>query len=454
MAKQPQPHAVLFPFHEQSHVTPMFAFGRALASTGVLVTCVLPESRYTNRSTSSSAELFRVEAIPDGEDTGNLGFRLSFQKLEPGLDALLRRLQPRPSCLVSDLLYPWSQDLADRHGVLRVQFSPYPALSYLVALHLPDLVAKGLLPLQPGMEEEVIDFIPGLIKGFQLKDVPMDFLNRGPKELDIIFQLHNSKRGAGLVINTSYELEPDALDALSAKGISLFPVGPMFTIDWNNHIHRDSSLYAEDEECLRWLDSQPHGAVVYASFGSIISLTDQDIQELALGLEACGQPFLWVIRRPVNGNTDPVSALGLPAGFIERTKEMGRVITWAPQTAVLSHPSVGCFLCHCGYGSILEAVWTGVPMIGGFYKISDQNTNFKLITDGWGVALPLQDRKASPQPPLSFCIEASIKELMHGQRGQQVKQKSMQLKEAIRKAVQPEGCSLLSLMKFTEKIHN
>eukprot|EP00250_Pteridium_aquilinum_P020078 c24694_g1_i2 orf=127-1509(+) len=442
------PHALLFPFQEQSHVTPMFAFGRALASRGVLVTCVLPASRY---HTSFSSGLFRVEAIPDGDDTDDLRFQLSFRRLEAGLDELMHRLQPRPSCLVSDLLYPWSQDLADRHGVPRFQFSPYPALSYLVALHLPDLVAKGLLPFQPGMENEAIDFIPGLIKGFQLVDVPMDFLKRSAKELEIIFQLHNSKRGAGLVINTAYELEPDALDALSSKGLSLFPVGPMFTIDWNNNLHCDSSLFTEDEECLSWLDRQPRGSVVYASFGSIISLTEKDIQELALGLEACGHPFLWVIRRAANGNPDPTSAL--PAGFEERTKDRGCVISWAPQTAVLSHPSVGCFLSHCGYGSILEALWTGVPMIGGFYKISDQNTNFKLITDGWGVALPLQDRMASPPRPLRSCIEESVKELMHGERGQKVKQKSAQLKGAIRKAVEVNGCSLLSLIKFGEKLY-
>lgn len=443
-----EPHAVLFPYSEQSHVTPMFALGRALASRGVLVTCVLPHSRFEGRSELASPGLFRVEAIADGEETGDLGFQLLSQKLEAGLDELMHRLQPRPTCLISDVLFPWSQDVADRHGVPRFQFSPYPAQSYLVGIHLLEFSAKGLLPLLPGMEERVVDFIPGLITGFQMKDVPMDFHSRTARELAFISSLHNSTKGAGLVINTSYELEPDALDALSSKGLSLFPVGPMFTIGWDNQVHNDSSLFTEDRECLHWLDTHPRGTVVYASFGSIISLTKQDIQDLALGLEACGQPFLWVIRQTESGSAESA----LPDGFAERIKGRGLIISWAPQTAVLSHPSVGCFLCHCGYGSVLEALWTGVPMIGGFYKISDQNTNFKLITDGWGVALSLKDEMANPQHPLRSSIEASIKELMTGQKGQQVKKRSAELKTAIRRAVQAEGCSLRSLDKLVEEV--
>ncbi|MCO5559467.1 hypothetical protein L7F22_013067 [Adiantum nelumboides] len=154
-------------------------------------------------------------------------------------------------------------------------------------------------------------------------------------------------------------------------------------MDWRNN---STLLYREDDRCMSWLDRQPQGSVVYASFGSIIPLTKEEVQELALGLEACGQPFLWVIRL-MEGASDVVSML-LP-GFLERIKDKGLIVSWAPQMAILSHASVGCFLFHCGTSSLLEAIWTGVPMIGGFYKIAEQNTVFRMMTEVWRVAVPL-----------------------------------------------------------------
>jgi len=51
-------------------------------------------------------------------------------------------------------------------------------------------------------------------------------------------------------------------------------------------------------EVVRWLDAQPTGSVVYLAFGSIFSLKEEQVRELAHGLESSGQRFLWVIRPP------------------------------------------------------------------------------------------------------------------------------------------------------------
>uniref|UniRef100_A0A803LQJ7 Uncharacterized protein n=1 Tax=Chenopodium quinoa TaxID=63459 RepID=A0A803LQJ7_CHEQI len=47
----------------------------------------------------------------------------------------------------------------------------------------------------------------------------------------------------------------------------------------------------------------------------------------------------------------------LPEGFIERTKGRGIVHGgWVQQQLILQHPSVGCFVTHCGVESLSEAM--------------------------------------------------------------------------------------------------
>ncbi|GAV66511.1 UDPGT domain-containing protein, partial [Cephalotus follicularis] len=77
--------------------------------------------------------------------------------------------------------------------------------------------------------------------------------------------------------------------------------------------------------------------------------SQEDINELAHGLELSGLPFFWVVRKKYG-------SVQLPDGFEERLKGRGVVWTsWVPQLRILSHESIGCFLTHCGWGSIIEA---------------------------------------------------------------------------------------------------
>jgi len=52
--------------------------------------------------------------------------------------------------------------------------------------------------------------------------------------------------------------------------------------------------------CLKWLENQTPNTVLYVSFGRAWTLSQQQINELALELELSGQKFLWVLRELSN----------------------------------------------------------------------------------------------------------------------------------------------------------
>ncbi|KAM7478000.1 hypothetical protein LguiA_026213 [Lonicera macranthoides] len=91
-------------------------------------------------------------------------------------------------------------------------------------------------------------------------------------------------------------------------------------------------------KCLEWLNEQEVRSVIYVSFGTTISMTDEEIKELAMGLEKSEQKFLWVLRDADKGNIfeGEVRRYKLPKGYEERVAGVRMVvIDWALQNAVL-----------------------------------------------------------------------------------------------------------------------
>lgn len=76
------------------------------------------------------------------------------------------------------------------------------------------------------------------------------------------------------------------------------PVGPL--VPASVFVKEAKSEKSEDQEhpVLQWLNLQPVSSVIYVSFGSIATLSAAQMEELAFGLEASGQRFVWVVRPP------------------------------------------------------------------------------------------------------------------------------------------------------------
>uniref|UniRef100_A0ACD5UFB2 Uncharacterized protein n=1 Tax=Avena sativa TaxID=4498 RepID=A0ACD5UFB2_AVESA len=123
---------------------------------------------------------------------------------------------------------------------------------------------------------------------------------------------------------------------------------------------------------IDWLDSKPNRSVVYLCFGSLAPVSDAQLHELALGLEASGKAFMWVVR---SEKWSP------PDGWEERVGGRGKLLTaWAPQTAILGHPAVGAFVTHCGWNSVLETVAAGVPVLT-WPMVFEQFITERLLTE-------------------------------------------------------------------------
>ncbi|XP_037025348.1 UDP-glycosyltransferase UGT4-like isoform X2 [Bradysia coprophila] len=61
---------------------------------------------------------------------------------------------------------------------------------------------------------------------------------------------------------------------------------------------------------------------------------------------------------------------------------------WIPQADILAHPNIRLFVSHCGLGSVTEAMYHAVPILGIPF-IYDQHINaVKIAEEGWAIHLP------------------------------------------------------------------
>ena len=170
---------------------------------------------------------------------------------------------------------------------------------------------------------------------------------------------------AGIVMKTCREMEGPYIDYISSQfGKPVLLAGPVVPEPPQGEL---------EERWASWLSSFPDDAVVFASFGSETFLPAAAATELLLGLEATGRPFLAVLNFPKGADAAAELEARAPPGFQDRVKGRGLVHTgWVPQQHILRHRSVGCFLNHGGFSSVVEGLVAGcrlvlLPMKGDQY---------------------------------------------------------------------------------------
>lgn len=385
--EQPKLRVLMFPWLAHGHITPFLELSKKLSTTGhftihLCSTSVnlnsIKQDQYLSDDDDASVNLVELqmpstaELPPQLHTTRNLPPHLlptllqAFQESSSSFSDIMESLQPQ--LLIYDVFQPWAPKIASSKGIPCVLFSTTSAasFSFFHHVHTERTTAPFPFPAIHLPQHEIDRMTNRIVPNIKQVDHDSEFgmLNRSTDQL---------------LVKSCRLVEEKYLDYLSVScKKETVCTGPLIS-GANN---RDDS---EGAEIMKWLSGKNHGSTVYISFGSECFLSKKQIAEIAKGLHLCEANFLWVIRFPA-GETDIKIEDELGEGFVETVRERGLVVRgWAPQMKILGHPSIGGFVSHCGWSSIMESMYYGVPVIGMPMK-ADQPLNAQLVVEvGVGV---------------------------------------------------------------------
>ncbi|KAF5444356.1 hypothetical protein F2P56_036841 [Juglans regia] len=467
-------HIFFFPFMAQGHTIPVVDIARQYASRGVKATIVTTPfnvplfSKTIDKIKSLGIEIgvltikfpAKEVGLPEGCESAHLvvpEMRQKFIKasnmLEQPLEQLLQK--HRPDCLVSDLFFPWSNDVASRCGIPRLVFHGTCFFSLCASESV--ISYEPYKKVSSDSEPFVIPTLPDEIK-LTKKQLP-DFVTSSVEtEFGKLFKAlkEADRKSFGVIVNSFYELETAYADhyrkVLGRKAWHIGPVSLCNKDAEEKALRGSKEAFTDQHESLKWLDSRQPNSVVYVCFGSVANFSDSQLMEIAMGLEASGQQFIWVVKKGMNSGGKEE---WLPEGFEKRMQDKGLIIRdWAPQVLILDHEAVGGFVTHCGWNSTLEGVAAGVTMVT--WPVSaEQFYNEKLVTQilKIGVAVGVQQWiRVVGDSIKKEAIEKAVRQIMVGEEAEEMRRRAKALAEMARIAVDEGGSSYSDLNASIEEL--
>ncbi|KAH6756187.1 hypothetical protein C2S53_004286 [Perilla frutescens var. hirtella] len=372
---------LMFPWLAHGHIFPFLELAKAILNRKSLHIYFCSTSinfdsikNFINKyALNSSIELveLHLESSPDlpphYHTTKNLPSSLTFTLLKAfqtsnsSLSNIITTF--KPDLVLYDVFQPWSAKIASSQGIPAVHFSIYGAADYSL-LHHKHTFGEAEFPF-PAIKFE----------GNELQELwnGIEFLFAIIHDADQEFLFGNFKQSRDIVLQkTSRLIEGKYIDYLSTLSEKkIIPVGPLITHNSQNN--------QENSDIIQWLSKKKQHSTVYISFGSEYFLSKAEIEEIAKGLELCSVNFIWIIRFPLGATVSLDEAL--PKGFLERVGDRGLVVTgWAPQADILCHQNVGGFVSHCGWSSVMESMYFGVPVVAMPMK-NDQPINARMLVE-------------------------------------------------------------------------
>ncbi|KAK6127061.1 hypothetical protein DH2020_039202 [Rehmannia glutinosa] len=380
-AEQKKGHVVAFAFPFGSHPTPLLHLVQRLAAAAPGVNFSYFNTAESNQKVLPTADLKSYDNIKayDVEDGAPKGYVFSGNPLErielfvkSTPDNFRRRLEEvvgetglKATCLLTDAFLWFSVDMAAELGIPWVAFwtaGPAP-----ISLHMYTDVIHSRLGQNGAAQnqDQTLDFLPGL-SAIHASDLPHELLHLDQPFPRLLYDMSLAlPRATAVVLNSFAGIDPDVETDLKSKLKKILNVGPS-----------PPPPGIDQDGCLSWLSSHAAASVAYISFGTMLTPPPPELLALAEALEEKQIPYLWSFRDD--------SKRQLLQRFFEKTESVGKVVEWAPQTRILAHPSVGVFVTHCGWNSVVESITGGVPMICRPF-FGDQMINRRRVQDVWRI---------------------------------------------------------------------
>ncbi|KAJ4843761.1 hypothetical protein Tsubulata_034593 [Turnera subulata] len=303
-----------------------------------------------------------------------------------------------PDLLICDIFQPWATSLAVSLNIPTVHFVTFGAISNPVELKGFKKTGVALPNISGGSDDQ------NGSESLSLRDRIVQCLKQSS---DI------------MLIKSFREIEAKYIDNLSIlTKKKIVPVGPLV---------QEPGEEDERAEITEWLNKKDPSSVVYVSFGTEYYLSKEEREELAHGLLLSQVSFIWVLRFPHGEKINVKDAL--PEGFAEMVGEGGLIVEdWAPQKKILEHACIGGFVSHCGWGSVIESMRFGVPIIG-MPMLYDQPLNAKLVGEV-GVGLEIKRGKNNRKIEREE-VARVIKQVLVEKGGENVRRRARELSECI-----------------------
>ncbi|GAU19889.1 hypothetical protein TSUD_94940 [Trifolium subterraneum] len=362
-------------------------------------------------------------------------------------------LEQHPDCVVSDLFYPWTYDSTVKFEIPRIVFNGSGFFS-LCAVECMRLY-KPLKNVFSDSETFVIPNLPGEIKMTRLQIPPFEILKEFEGMAKLILEARESElKSFGAIVNSFYELENVYADYYrKALGRKAWHIGPLFLCnkDIEEKANRGKLDTIDQHACLKWLNAKKPNSVVYLCFGSMANFSNNQLREIAIGLEASGKNFIWVVRRSKEDGEE-----WLPEGFEKKMEGKGLIIRgWSPQALILEHEAIGAFVTHCGWNSVLEGITAGVPMIT-WPVAAEQFYNEKLLNEVLKIGAPVGVKKWVGLEGDSVEwneVEKAVKRIMEGEEALEIKKNVKVLSELAMRALEEGGSSYSDLNVLIEELN-
>ncbi|KAF4381487.1 hypothetical protein G4B88_029842 [Cannabis sativa] len=425
---------LMVPFLAQSHLNYLLQFAHIISSYKIpthYITSTLHNSQIKSRAPNPLHQLTQIQFHPYPlQFPPPTSSKTKFPNtLIPCFEALTQLHKP-----VSNLLHSLSQStkrLVVIHDVLMtsvvkdvVNIPNGEAYSVNCGSLFSFYTYKCVSLMRQNDTVLPIKHIPSWVSCFPT--VVIEFINKQLQELN--FQ-------AGDIFNSCRIIEGIFLQrlvneiGLDKKMWAIGPLHKMTTIS-------SKEIKDQDKWLFEWLEKQEPNSVLYVSFGTLTDFSEEEINEIAVGLELSGVKFIWALREADK----------------ERIKGMGIVVReWVPQVEILRHKSIGGFMSHCGWNSCMESISFGVP-IAAWPMHSDQPINALFLTEVLKVGVAVMEWEQRNELVSSVMISKAVKTLMASDEGCEIRKRTVELGDEVRKSTDEGGVTRMEWDSFIAHI--